>query len=413
MIRNIFLLSIISLFTINTQAQTKKALFLGNSYTMVNNTPQIVADLASSVFDTLIFDSNTPGGYTFQAHSSNTTSLEKIAQGNWDYVFLQEQSQLPSLPIEQVTELVFPYAHKLDSLIKEANPCTKTSFFMTWGRKNGDSENCSWWPPVCSYEGMDSLLSLRYRMMADSNQAEISPVGALWKYLRENYPAIELYATDESHPSQAGSYAAACCFYTNIFQKDPSLLKYNYNLIPITASIIKQATKAVVYDSLSKWHIGENIHTIGFTYEILDGLEFQFTNLSENSLGQLWDFGFITESESNPFIQFPSEGEYPFTLFSYGLCDTLSISQNLSVYYSITDQYSPHTIVQFYPNPTKGFIYFNIDEAVNINIYDISLKRIFSLENILINKLDISSLSKGIYFVRFNNQNNFQKLIIN
>jgi hypothetical protein len=260
---------------------------------------------------------------------------------------------------------------------------------------------------------MDSLLSLRYRMMADSNQAELSPVGALWKYLRENYPAIELYAADESHPSQAGSYAAACCFYTNIFQKDPSLLKYNYNLIPITASIIKQATKTVVYDSLSKWHIGENIHTVDFTYDLLDGLEFQFTNLSENNLGQLWDFGFITESESNPIIQFPNEGEYPVTLYSYGLCDTLSKTQNLSIYYSALEQYPSHKEAQFYPNPTKRFIYFDTNEVFNINVYDISLKCVFSLENVLINKLDLSSLNRGVYFVKFNAQNNFQKLIIN
>jgi hypothetical protein len=52
-----------------------KVLFLGNSYTGVNNLPQMIANVALSVGDRLIFDSNTPGGYTLQGHSTNTTSL--------------------------------------------------------------------------------------------------------------------------------------------------------------------------------------------------------------------------------------------------------------------------------------------------------------------------------------------------
>ena len=113
--------------------QTKRVLFLGNSYTSVNNLPQIVADVAASLGDTLIFDSNSPGGYTFQGHSTDATSLAKIALGNWDYVILQEQSQRPSFPISQVETDVFPYAHILDSIINAENQCAETVFFMTWG----------------------------------------------------------------------------------------------------------------------------------------------------------------------------------------------------------------------------------------------------------------------------------------
>ena len=191
------------------QSNIKRALFLGNSYTYVNNLPQMVADVASSTGDSLIFDSNTPGGYTLEGHSTNATSLAKIAMGNWDYVVLQEQSQRPSFPINQVITDVFPYARFLDSVINAQNICAETAFYMTWGRKNGDASNCAVWPPVCTYSGMDSLLRLRYMMMADSNDAIVSPVGAVWNFIRQNYPLIELYQADESHPSVAGSYAAA------------------------------------------------------------------------------------------------------------------------------------------------------------------------------------------------------------
>ena len=78
-------------------AQTKNILFLGNSYTAVNNLPQMFADVAGSAGHTAITDFNAPGGYTLQGHSTNATSLSKITSGGWDFVVLQEQSQHPLL----------------------------------------------------------------------------------------------------------------------------------------------------------------------------------------------------------------------------------------------------------------------------------------------------------------------------
>ena len=133
MMNTIAILFLMFCFALTGQAQSKKALFLGNSYTAFNNLPQMVAEVALSAGDTLIFDSNTPGGFTLEGHSTNEGSLNKIKSGNWDFVVLQEQSQRPSLPIEQVMENVFPYAHILDSIINEFNPCGETAFYMTWG----------------------------------------------------------------------------------------------------------------------------------------------------------------------------------------------------------------------------------------------------------------------------------------
>jgi hypothetical protein len=94
--------------------QTIKALFIGNSYTYYNNLPQLTANIALSLGDTLTFDSNTIGGYTFEQHSTNTTTITKITAQPWDYVILQEQSQLPSFPPSQVQADVLPFADSLD-----------------------------------------------------------------------------------------------------------------------------------------------------------------------------------------------------------------------------------------------------------------------------------------------------------
>jgi hypothetical protein len=142
-------------------------------------------------------------------------------------------------------------------LINAQNAHAETLFYRTWGRKNGDAANCATWPPVCTYNGMDSLLHARYMTMASSTHAVVSPVGAVWKYIRQHYPTIELYQADESHPSAAGSYAAACCFYTTIFRRNPLSVPYNYSLSAIEAENIRNAVKIVVYDNFLTWHIGE------------------------------------------------------------------------------------------------------------------------------------------------------------
>ena len=237
----------------------KRVLFLGNSYTSANNLPQLIADVATSMDDTLVWEKETPGGYFLYDHSVNSSSLNKIAAGNWDYVVLQDQSQATTLPDSQMP-LVISSAQKLDSLINKANPCAETMFYMTWGRKNGDPffyQIYYPWYADSTYEYMDSLIHDRYMQMSVTNKAEVSPVGAVWRYVRENYTGMELYQADGSHPSITGSYLAACCFYTALFRKDPTQITYNSVLPNSEAAIIKNAVKLIVYDSLLNWNIGK------------------------------------------------------------------------------------------------------------------------------------------------------------
>ena len=88
-------ISILLLFTVFCfyGQESKQVLFLGNSYTYVNDLPQLLVEVAASVGDNVIKDQNTPGGYTLEGHSTNVTSLNKIKQGTWDFVAIQEQSQ--------------------------------------------------------------------------------------------------------------------------------------------------------------------------------------------------------------------------------------------------------------------------------------------------------------------------------
>lgn len=254
--KKVFAFIVTLLLCVNIFAQHSKVLFIGNSYTSVNNLPELISNIFTSTGDTLLYEMSAPGGCTFQQHCN--VSMPYIQQGGWDYVVLQEQSQLPSFPESQFMQESYPYAHQLCEAIQQYNPDAQTVFYMTWGRKNGDAQNCPYYPPLCTYEGMDSLLYARYMMLAKDNHACVSPVGAAWHYVRDHYPQIELYQSDESHPSYMGSYIAACCFYTYFTQQNPMNITWNSTLDAELANLAKLAVKAVVYDSLSKWCFPED-----------------------------------------------------------------------------------------------------------------------------------------------------------
>lgn len=239
-------------FGINAQSSIN-VLFIGNSYTAVNNLPQMTANISHNMGSNLTWSSNTPGGCTFQQHCSGA-SMTMITNGGWDFVVLQEQSQYPSFPQQQVEDEVFPYAAQLVNAVYTHNPCAEPMFYMTWGRKNGDAGNAASFPILGTYEGMDSMLYERYMYMAESNDASVCPVGRVWRYLRNRHPDIELYQSDESHPSVAGTYAAACSFYVMFFCGDPRLITYSpANLLPGEAATIRDAVYEVVYSQNAQW----------------------------------------------------------------------------------------------------------------------------------------------------------------
>lgn len=249
-----FLFSLLSVLA----QDSKKVLFLGNSYTSCNNLPLMVSEMAVSIGDELIYNSNTPGGYTMMAHSTDSTTLNLINANNWDYVVLQAQSRETSLEQEQMEKELFPFTESLSTEVRENCKSSQLIFYMTWGRENGDTPNCFARPWVCTYEGMDDVIQKVYTDMARTNKAEISPVGAVWRELRANHPDIKLYSKDGSHPSLAGSYVAACTFYTMIYKKDPIAINWNSSLPETEVEIIKKVVKSIVFNKIANWDFTNN-----------------------------------------------------------------------------------------------------------------------------------------------------------
>ena len=225
---------------------TKDVLFIGNSYTYYNNLPNLIKEMAQLNGNDLFHESHTPGASNFSQHASNSNVLSLLNSQEWDIVVLQEQSVRPALPPLEVETQVYPYAEQLCSNIELLNESATPMFYMTWGRENGLQSYCNYYSPFCTYEGMQQRLIESYNYMAEVNNAELAPVGVIWQAFRELNPEINLYTSDESHPSIAGSYLASVVFYCLIFQDIPENIYYPQGLNNInTEDIFNFVTNAM------------------------------------------------------------------------------------------------------------------------------------------------------------------------
>ncbi len=410
MIKRIIFFSTILILSLGypnfTYSQTTQILFLGNSYTSVNVLDQKVKELALSLGDTLEVQRYTPGGYTLGhpdgGHLYNETSLAMIAEGDWDYVVLQDQSQFPSIPYFR-DNYSYPGAKELDKLIKDANPCATTVFFMTWGRKYGGqqciNDHCS--ADFVDFFHMQDTLKASYMHMALSTDGFVAPVGVSWGAAITDGDSINLFSGDNSHPSLAGTYLAACTFYSTFTGKSSVGSTYTAGLSSDIALFLQQKADSVVLENPEQWNIIRPNPQAGFEYNA-NIYDVSFTDISNFGHEYHWDFGDPQSGESNfseeknPSHTFSRQGSYLITqtvtdeCFSEVYTDTIQIVNTML---SINTDQGVH----IYPNPAK--------EKININLNGDFIYSTYEVRNML-NRVVISSdIPEGIesFHISLNN----------
>ncbi len=223
--RKIIIILIISFLSADVFCDTTKVLFVGNSYTYVNDLPVLFRQLSAAAGKNVSTDMSAPGGYTLEQHFYMQATIDKINSADWDYVILQEQSQYPVIDYYRQNS-TYPFAEKLDSVIRANN--SSTMLYMTWGRKNGGQQcignYCS--PLFTDYFHMQDSLSASYSHLSQILNCRLCPVGLAWKQARIQNPDADLWDADLSHPTIKGSYLAACLFYASIFDKSPEGINY-------------------------------------------------------------------------------------------------------------------------------------------------------------------------------------------
>jgi hypothetical protein len=383
------------------QSKKIRVLFLGNSYTYVNDLPGMTASLAISKGDTMIWDSNCPGGYTFNNHFNDATSKAKISAGNWDYVVLQAQSQEPAFPPSQVSSQTLPYALKLDSLIKKSNPCAVTVFYETWGRKNGDQSNCAFYPPLCTYLGMQDRLKISYKLFADSCKAIIAPVGEAFRASISFSPTLELYQTDESHPSVEGTYLAASVFYKTLFHKNP----VGSLFMPVAGGstvgvFLQNRAQLAVNDSLEVWNLGKNAPWAPFQVIFSNNPTFQFYSFSA-AMNNTWYFGNgASTTATHPSYTYSAAGVYSVShVVTKGCLKDSSVITLVSASSVGIKNTAREDLISVYPNPFTDQVSVSAgEEILSLSLFTPDGRELLSKEKVT--ELNLSTFDKGIYFLK-------------
>lgn len=190
----------------NADDQKFKVLFIGNSHTYFNNLPDLVSQLAASAGKSSQVEAEmiVRGGATLKMHWEDGGALKAIRQGGWDFIVLQEQSLLPI----NDPATMHQYARLFDAEIKKAG--AKTVFFLTWARQNRPETQAA--------------LTDAHTKIAKELNALIAPAGIAWQNVFKENPKMVLHLPDQSHPNSAGSYLAACVFYSVFFARSPENL---------------------------------------------------------------------------------------------------------------------------------------------------------------------------------------------
>lgn len=183
-------------------AETETALFIGNSYTFVNDLPAVVAAMAKAGKCPLQCESYTEGATAliqFWEEPKHARARQLVQGGGYAYVILQDQSMTPCTN----PPWTLNFGGKWAELAKKHH--AKPVFFLTWAHLAPDGKTFD--------SGMQDELSATYRRVAQEHDALVAPVGEAWRRWYNRHPDMPLHVADGSHPNALGTYLAGCVFY--------------------------------------------------------------------------------------------------------------------------------------------------------------------------------------------------------
>ncbi len=192
---------------------TLHVLCIGNSFTYVDSTQAKLRSLAAAEGHTLLINTQTQGGYTFQKHLRRDQTLSAIIYYTYDVAFLQDQSFTPALYAQNPHNgrVIIDDTKELAARIRFYSPSVRLILEQTWAYESKDYAHFG------SYEAFDKLLAKGTKRIARSIKADVSPIGEAFRLCRERYPEINLYQEDRQHQSAYGAYLKACVNYQMLY----------------------------------------------------------------------------------------------------------------------------------------------------------------------------------------------------
>lgn len=207
---------------VSNDTNVKKYLFIGNSFTLVNNLPNMFLKLSKQAPGKTQVYVSARGSASFNSHDHSEYTTDLIGSQNWTGIIMQEQSMF----LAQQPYMYYRSIPYLRNLFNKSKYNTKQIIlFETWGYRGGD----------LSYDFNDNYFKMQERLNNGySNSLQelllldnpnnvtitIAQVGETWKVA---YPVFKnkLWGNDYMHPGKHGTYLSACVFYKLLHNKSP------------------------------------------------------------------------------------------------------------------------------------------------------------------------------------------------
>jgi hypothetical protein len=181
-------------------ARSLKVLFIGNSLTYYNDLAGLVQAFSAKEEHPLYIDAVTFPLASLDWHWNHTAAREKIREGNWDLVILQQYSTAAADDPQGTVEQYARFGAEV------ARIGAKPIIFQNWTRSNREGD-------------YDRMLST-YKQVQGSIGGTFAPIGEAWRIARHEHPEIKLFQPlDDRHPTVAGTYLTACVLYKVLYGK--------------------------------------------------------------------------------------------------------------------------------------------------------------------------------------------------
>lgn len=249
-------------------------LFVGNSYVFQNDLDIVTQVMfAQAGYTDAAATRLAEGGYTWPLHleqtetSGTTWGAALVAPGNdWDWVILQEQSQIPGFPQDEAYwQESVAAGGALDDLAHALG--SQTVLLLTWGRRLGDDTNPDLYPDFSTMQDHLSEGYLAYQTAFSTAERPVwvAPAGLAFARVYadvletgatpedDGTPFSTLYSADGSHPSPAGTYLVGAVLFETMTGESATGLPTPTNLTDEQAAYLQGVADRVVLDNPAGW----------------------------------------------------------------------------------------------------------------------------------------------------------------
>jgi hypothetical protein len=211
----------------------KQILFVGNSFNYYNNSlhghvRSLVGAADRENAAIYAFKSMTISGANLIEHADALPGIVKSRK--WDVVILQGNSAEPMDSDKKRSERFKSTVREFDKVIRASG--ARTVLFMTWAYQDKPE--------------MTQPLADGYLGIANEIGALVVPVGLAFERALKARPGVILHHSDKQHPSLAGTYLAACVFYSALFGRSPAGIEYTADLSKDVAAFLQDIAWATV-----------------------------------------------------------------------------------------------------------------------------------------------------------------------